>query len=95
MSKNIEIYLGDCKEVLSVLPENSVDLIVTSPPYADQRKSTYGGVTIDKYVELFFTHIIRVIHSIKSLKGMFYLDEPICMEAKQKNDACGREYKLE
>ena len=28
---------GDCEEVMAKMPENSVDLIVTSPPYADQR----------------------------------------------------------
>jgi DNA modification methylase len=38
------IYLGDSKEKLKLLADNSVDLIVTSPPYADQRKSTYGGI---------------------------------------------------
>ena len=32
---------------------NSVDLIVTSPPYSDQRSSTYGGTKADKYVEWF------------------------------------------
>jgi hypothetical protein len=39
-----KIICGDCEEVLKQLPDNCVDLIVTSPPYADQRKSTYGGV---------------------------------------------------
>ena len=32
------IYLGDCCDVLADFPDNSVDLIFTSPPYADQRK---------------------------------------------------------
>ncbi|MDO9154493.1 MAG: site-specific DNA-methyltransferase [Paludibacter sp.] len=41
------------KKELKNIPDNSVDLIVTSPPYADQRKSTYGGVHPDKYVEWF------------------------------------------
>lgn len=45
------LYLGDCKEQLSLLPGNSVDLIVTPPPYADQRKNAYGGILTDKYVE--------------------------------------------
>ena len=36
--------LGDCKHVLKKLESNSVDLIVTSPPYADARKQTYGGI---------------------------------------------------
>jgi DNA modification methylase len=44
MEIRTDIYLGDSKEQLKFLPDNSVDLIVTSPPYADQRKSTYGGI---------------------------------------------------
>jgi site-specific DNA-methyltransferase (adenine-specific) len=28
-----KIHLGDCRQVMSEIPENSVDLIVTSPPY--------------------------------------------------------------
>jgi hypothetical protein len=39
-----KIILGDCKEVLKDLVENSIDLIVTSPPYADSRNGTYGGI---------------------------------------------------
>lgn len=36
MEITTNIYLGDCKEQLVNLSDNSVDLIVTSPPYADQ-----------------------------------------------------------
>lgn len=53
MKITTELYLGDSKKELKKIPDNSVDLIVTSPPYADQRKSTYGGVHPDKYVEWF------------------------------------------
>lgn len=45
-----KIYLGDCAKLLRGPPDNSTDLIVTSPPYADNRKATYGGVPIKKYV---------------------------------------------
>ena len=45
------ILQGDSTEVLKTLPDNSIDLIVTSPPYADQRKSTYGGIDPDKYLD--------------------------------------------
>lgn len=38
-----DLYLGDCREVRSVLADNSIDLIVTSPPYDDLR--TYGGLS--------------------------------------------------
>jgi len=48
-----EILQGDCGEVLRGLPDDSVDLIFTSPPYADSRKHTYGGVHPDRYVEWF------------------------------------------
>lgn len=40
----IDLWLGDCREVLPRLPDESIDAIVTSPPYALQRASFYGGV---------------------------------------------------
>jgi site-specific DNA-methyltransferase (adenine-specific)/site-specific DNA-methyltransferase (cytosine-N4-specific) len=39
-----QILEGDCVEVMRTLPPESVDAVITSPPYAMQRKSTYGGV---------------------------------------------------
>lgn len=51
MNKKTKIYLGDCKDVLQDFENNSVDLIFTSPPYADSRKNTYGGIHPDKYVD--------------------------------------------
>ncbi len=48
-----QIIVGDCEQVLREMPDNSVDLIFTSPPYADQRKRTYGGVRPDEYVDWF------------------------------------------
>ena len=42
-------------EELSHVQDKSVSLIVTSPPYANQRKSTYGGIHPDKYVEWWLT----------------------------------------
>ncbi|MCA1612906.1 MAG: site-specific DNA-methyltransferase [Acidobacteria bacterium] len=47
------IIQGDCLEVLRDAPSNLANLIVTSPPYADSRKNTYGGIHPDKYVEWF------------------------------------------
>ena len=59
-----ELWHGDCLELLTHLPAASVDLIVTSPPYADNRKSTYGGVHADNYVEWFLpigSELLRVL----------------------------------
>jgi site-specific DNA-methyltransferase (adenine-specific)/site-specific DNA-methyltransferase (cytosine-N4-specific) len=64
MEIRTDLYLGDCKEKLELIEKNSVDLIVTSPPYADQRKETYGGIHHDKYVEWFLpisTQLLRVL----------------------------------
>ena len=47
------LWHGDCLERLHDLPGESVDLIVTSPPYADSRKATYGGVHPDDYAAWF------------------------------------------
>ena len=47
-----QVMHGDCAEVMRErMPEDSVNLIVTSPPYADQRRNTYGGIHPDEYVE--------------------------------------------
>jgi len=44
-----QILEGDCIDVMRTLPAESVDSIVTSPPYAMQRKATYGGVPESEY----------------------------------------------
>ena len=46
-----ELYVGDCIDVLKTLPSGSVDSVVTSPPYAMQRASTYGGIPEKDYPE--------------------------------------------
>jgi len=45
----VTLHLGDCLEVMRSMPEQSVDCIVTSPPYAMQRASTYGGIAPDAF----------------------------------------------
>ena len=50
---SVRIIEGDAVHELKRLSRNSVDLIVTSPPYADSRKDTYGGVAPDAYVDWF------------------------------------------
>ena len=48
------IYPGDCRDVMSDMArhmgEGEVALIMTSPPYADKRRHTYGGPTPTQYV---------------------------------------------
>lgn len=41
----VELHLGDCLEVMRGMPDKSVDLTVTSPPYDNLRK--YNGYSFD------------------------------------------------
>jgi DNA modification methylase len=73
--KTIEdrILHGDCRKLLPLESANSVDLIVTSPPYADNRKSTYKGVRIDDYVE-WFLPISEELRRVLKPRGSFVLN---------------------
>ena len=64
---------GDCRAILQRFPDNSVDLIVTSPPYADNRKSTYQGVPIDEYV-YWFLGISKELYRVLKPNGSFILN---------------------
>ncbi len=73
MEIRTDLFLGDCKEMLKKLNDNSIDLIITSPPYADQRKGTYGGIRPDNYVEWFLPIAKELLRVLKS-SGTFILN---------------------
>ncbi|SRR5581483_4258207 len=56
-------YLGDSLELMQYLPDESVDLILTSPPFALTRRKEYGNKSADEYVEWFlhFAHQFKRI----------------------------------
>jgi DNA modification methylase len=68
-----KIVCGDSLEVMRKIPSESIDLMVTSPPYADQRKKTYGGVHPDKYVEWILPITAELKRVLKS-DGSFILN---------------------
>lgn len=68
-----QFYLGDCKDELKRLPSNSIDLIFTSPPYADSRQTTYGGIKPDEYVEWFLPISQELLRVLKPT-GTFVLN---------------------
>lgn len=70
---NAEFYLGDSAEILKSISSNSVDLIITSPPYSDQRKGSYGGIHPDKYVEWFLPKSDELLRVLKPT-GTFILN---------------------
>ncbi|MDD2753453.1 MAG: site-specific DNA-methyltransferase [Candidatus Portnoybacteria bacterium] len=68
-----DIVLGDCYKTLKSFSDGSIDLIITSPPYADQRKGTYGGINPDDYVKWFLPKTEEFLR-VLSPKGTFILN---------------------
>jgi len=69
----VDLNIGDSREVLKKIPDNSVDLIFTSPPYADRRKDTYGGISPEEYVEWFLPISEQLLRVLKPT-GTFVLN---------------------
>jgi site-specific DNA-methyltransferase (adenine-specific) len=67
------IECGDCLNILQGYSDNFFDLIVTSPPYADSRKKTYGGINPDDYVEWFLPRSQQFLRVLKP-SGTFILN---------------------
>ena len=68
-----QVIQGDCLSELRKVPSEIVDLVVTSPPYADSRKNTYGGVAPDKYVA-WFLPIASELRRVLKPEGTFVLN---------------------
>src|SRR5256886_17334240 len=56
---------GNALAELQKMPANLVDLIVSSPPYADSRKRTYGGIHPDDYVQWFLPFADKLYSVLK------------------------------
>lgn len=66
-------YVGDSLDFLAELPDNSIDLVMTSPPFALRRQKTYGNVEETEYVQWikpFGQEVFRVLKE----SGSFVLD---------------------
>ena len=73
MEIRTNLLFGDSNKMLKTLSDNSVDLVVTSPPFADQRKGTYGGINPDKYVEWILPITKELLRVLKP-SGTFILN---------------------
>jgi site-specific DNA-methyltransferase (adenine-specific) len=67
------IIHGDAMTELGKYPADCVDLIFTSPPYADSRKKTYGGIHPDNYVQWFLPFVDQFKRVLKP-SGSFVLN---------------------
>ena len=73
MKLYVEMQQGDCLEVLKKAKDDSFDLIITSPPYADRRVHTYGGIKPEQYVEWFLPRSEQFLRVLKPT-GSFVLN---------------------
>lgn len=71
--QTIKLINDDCLNALKSFADNSIDLIITSPPYVEQRKKTYGGISADKYVE-WFSPIAMELKRVAKSSGSFILN---------------------
>jgi DNA modification methylase len=67
------LFLGDSSKLLGNIPDESVDLVVTSPPYALHFKKEYGNVEKDEYVDWFKTFGEQIYRVLKPT-GSFVLN---------------------
>ncbi|MBW1932802.1 MAG: site-specific DNA-methyltransferase [Deltaproteobacteria bacterium] len=66
-------YCADSLSILKELPSNSIDLVLTSPPFALRRKKSYGNVSPDKYLKWFWPFALEIYRILKDT-GSFVLE---------------------
>ena len=66
-------YIGDSLELLDQLEASSVDVVITSPPFALQREKSYGNVTQETYVD-WLLRFCRKVYRVLAPTGSFVLD---------------------
>lgn len=64
---------GDSRELLAQMPDDSVNLLITSPPFALQRQKAYGNVDQEAYID-WLAEFGRLAHKKLRSDGSFVLD---------------------
>ena len=66
-------FIGDSRELLAELPDNSVNLVMTSPPFALQRQKEYGNLDQHEYID-WFLEFGKLVHQKLRSDGSFVVD---------------------
>ena len=66
-------YLTNSLDFMMSLPDNCINLVMTSPPFALQRKKEYGNVEAKDYIE-WILPFAREIYRILTKDGSFVID---------------------
>ena len=68
-----EAYCADSLSILKEMPSNTVDLVLTSPPYALHFKKEYGNVDQKTYIKWFLPFAVEIKRVLKE-EGSFVLN---------------------
>src|SRR6266487_2086990 len=66
-------YIGDSLNLLNAIPDNSVNLVITSPPFALLREKEYGNKSQDDYLE-WLAQFARLVFKKLKDDGSFVMD---------------------
>lgn len=66
-------YVGDSLELLRQLPDESVNLVMTSPPFALQRQKSYGNKDEHEYID-WLAEFAELVHKKLKADGSFVVD---------------------
>lgn len=67
------LFNTDAMQLLTRLPSESVDLVMTSPPFALTRQKEYGNEPIERYLDWFMPFCLEIKRILKPT-GSFVLD---------------------
>ncbi|TFI53260.1 site-specific DNA-methyltransferase [Mastigocladus laminosus UU774] len=67
------VYLGDSQELIKSIQDSSINLILTSPPFALTRQKEYGNQSAEKYIEWFLPFADQ-FKRVLTDNGSFVLD---------------------
>lgn len=73
VTSNGAAYAGDSRDLLQHLPDDSIDLVVTSPPFALQRQKAYGNRNQSEYLD-WLMDFARLVHAKLKPTGSFVMD---------------------
>lgn len=68
---------GEAKEVLSLIPSNTIDMVITSPPYYMKREYLSGGIGLEKSYHEYIDHLVAIckeVYRVLKPVGSFWLN---------------------
>ncbi len=68
-----EAYLGDSLRLMKFVPNDSIDLIITSPPFALTRQKEYGNKAEEEYID-WFLEFAKEFYRILKPDGSLVVD---------------------